>query len=63
MDDKIKNEETNEQAQDSMPQDGGGSSNSRQSATDVDTSSFERKLIIAIVVEVIVLFIIFFVLF
>ena len=63
MDDKIKNEETNEQAQDSMPQDGGGSSNSRQSANDADTRSFERKLIIAIVVEVIVLFIIFFVLF
>lgn len=63
MDDKIKNEETNEQAQDSMPQDVGGSSNSRQSAADADPRSFERKLIIAIVVEVIVLAIIFFVLF
>ena len=63
MDDKIKNEETNEQAQESMPQDGGGSSNSRHSANDADTRSFERKLIIAIAVEVIVLFIIFFVLF
>jgi hypothetical protein len=52
MDDKIKNEETNEQAQDRIPQDGGGSNNSRQSATDADTCSFERKIIIAIAVLV-----------
>jgi GGDEF domain-containing protein len=50
MDDKIKNEETNERAQDRIPQDGGGSSSSRQSATDADTCSFERKIIIAIAV-------------
>lgn len=62
MDDKIKNEETNEQAQDSMPQDDGGSSNSRQSAVDADTCSFERKIIIAIAV-VVVLAIMFFFLF
>ena len=60
MDDKIKNEETNEQAQDSMPQDGGGSSNSRQSATDADTSSFKRKLIIAIAMGVVLALILFF---
>ena len=60
MDDKIKNEETNEQAQDRMPQDGGGSSNSRQSATDADTRSFERKLIIAIAVGVVLALILFF---
>ena len=35
-----------------MPQDGGGSSNSRQSATDARHRSFERKIIIAIAVEV-----------
>lgn len=62
MDDKIKNEETNEQAQDRIPQDDGGSSNSRQSATDADTCSFERKIIIAIAV-VVVLAIMFFFLF
>ena len=61
MDDKIKNEETNEQAQDRIPQDDGGSNNSRQSATDADTRSFEYKIIIAIVV--VVLAIIFFFLF
>ena len=60
MDDKIKNEETNEQAQDSMPQDGGGSSNSRQSANDADTSSFKRKFIIAIAVGVVLALILFF---
>jgi hypothetical protein len=63
MDDKIKNEETNEQAQDRIPQDGGGSNNSRQSATDADTCSFERKIIIAIAVAVVVLAIMFFFLF
>jgi uncharacterized membrane protein YvbJ len=62
MDDKIKNEETNEQAQDRIPQDDGGSNNSRQSATDADTRSFEHKIIIAIAV-VVVLAIIFFFLF
>jgi len=61
MDDKIKNEETNEQAQDRIPQDDGGSSNSRQSATDADTRSFERKIIIAI--AAVVLAIMFFFLF
>lgn len=60
MDDKIKNEETNEQAQDRMPQDGGGSSNSRQSAADAGTRSFERKLIIAIAVGVVLTLILFF---
>ena len=60
MDDKIKNEETNEQAQDRMPQDGGGSSNSRQSAADADTRSFERKLIIAIAVGVVLAIMFFF---
>ena len=60
MDDKIKNEETNEQAQDSMPQDEGGNSNSRQSATNADTRSFEHKLIIAIAVGVVLALILFF---
>ena len=60
MEDKIKNEETNEQAQESMPQDGGGSSNSRHSANDADTRSFERKLIIAIAVGVVLALILFF---
>ncbi len=62
MDDKIKNEETNEQAQERISQDGGGSSNSRQSATDADICSFECKIIIAIAV-VVVLAIMFFFLF
>jgi len=60
MDDKIKNEETNEQAQDRIPQDDGGSSNSRRSATDAGTCSFERKIIIAIAVVVVIAIMFFF---